>query len=60
MDLMVGSNQTESNDFKMDEQGVLRFTDKICIPDEAKLKKMILEESHRSSLSIHPRVTKIY
>lgn len=60
VDLMVGSNNTESNDFKMDEQGVLRFRDKICIPDEAELKKMILEESHRSSLSIHPRVTKMY
>ena len=57
---MVGSNQTKSNDFKVDEQGVLRFRNKICIPDEAELKKMILEESHPSSLSIHPRATKMY
>ena len=44
VDLMVGSNQTESNDFKVDEQGVLRFREIICIPDEVELKKMILEK----------------
>lgn len=60
VDLMVGSNQTESNDFKVDEQGVLRFKDKKFIPNKAELKKMILEESHRSSLSIHPKATKMY
>ena len=51
---MVGSNQIESNDFKMDKQGVLRCIDIIFIPDKVVLKKMILEESHRSRLSIHP------
>ncbi|XP_050877866.1 uncharacterized protein LOC127081680 [Lathyrus oleraceus] len=59
VDLMVGSNQTESNDFKVDEQGVLRFRDKICILDKDELTKMNLVESHRSSLSIHPGATKI-
>lgn len=42
VDLMVGSNQTDGSEFKMDEQGVLRFRDKICIPDEVEFKKMIL------------------
>ena len=28
--------------------------------DNDEMKKMILEESHRSSLSIHPRATKMY
>ncbi|XP_050887986.1 uncharacterized protein LOC127093125 [Lathyrus oleraceus] len=60
VDFMVGSNQTESNDFKVDEQGALGFRDKICILDKAELKKMILEETHRSSLSIHPGATKMY
>lgn len=30
------------------------------MPENSELKKMILEESHRSSLSIHPRATKTY
>ena len=33
---------------------------RICIPDNDDMKKMILEESHRSSLSIHPGATKMY
>ena len=54
---MVGNNQTEDCGLKVDDQGVLRFQGRVCIPDND---KMILEESHRSSLSIHPRATKMY
>jgi len=60
VDLMVGNNQTEDSDFKVDDQGVLRFRGRICIPDNAEMKKMIFEESHRSNLSIHPGATKMY
>jgi len=60
VDLMVGNNQTEDSDFKVDDQGVLQFQNRICIPDDAEMKKMILEESHRSNLSIHPGATKMY
>ena len=57
---MVGIDQSENNDFKLDAQGVLRFCNLICIPDDAEMKKVILEESHRSKLSIHPGATKMY
>jgi len=60
VDLMVGSNQTEDSDFKVDDQGVLRFRGRIYIPDYDEMKKMILEESHKSSLSSHPGATKMY
>ena len=60
VDLMVASNQTADGDFHVDDQGVLRFRGRICIPDNNELKKLILEESHRSSLSIHPGATKMY
>jgi len=40
--------------------GVLRLQDRICVPNVPELRKMILEECHRSNLSIHPGVTKIY
>jgi len=35
VDLMVGSNQTEDSDFKVDDQGVLQFWNRICILDDA-------------------------
>ena len=60
VDLMVASDQTTDGDFKVDDQGVLRFRGRICIPDDDELKKLILEESHISSLSIHPGATKMY
>ena len=60
VDLMVGNNQTEDSDFKVDDHGVLRFRGRICIPDNDEMKKMILAESHRSSLSIHSGATKMY
>jgi len=60
VDLMVGNNQTEDSDFKVDDQGVLRFRGRICIPDNAEMKKMFLEESHGSNLSIHLGATKMY
>ena len=48
VDLMIGNDQSEDSDFKLDAQGVLRFRNRICIPDDAEMKRMILEESHRS------------
>jgi len=60
VDVMVSSNQTADGDFKADDQGVLRFRGRICIPDDDELKRLILEESHKSSLSIHPGATKMY
>jgi len=39
---------------------VLPFQNRICISDDAEMKKMFLEESHRSNLSIHPGSTKMY
>src|SRR4051812_28396910 len=38
----------------------MRFGNSVCIPDVLELKKSILEEKHRSSLSIHPGATKMY
>lgn len=60
VDLIVGIDKAENSDFKVDEQGILRFCDRICIPDDSNMKKAILEESHRSKLSIHPGATKMY
>ncbi|XP_050890695.1 uncharacterized protein LOC127096125 [Lathyrus oleraceus] len=44
----------------IDENGMIRFRDRICVPDVPELKKSILEEGHRSGLSIHLGATKMY
>ncbi|GAU51023.1 hypothetical protein TSUD_411670 [Trifolium subterraneum] len=50
----------QENDFKMDENGVVRFRGRVCVPDVSELKKMILDEGHKSGLSIHPGLVKMY
>ena len=39
---------------------MLRCRDRVCVPDVEDVKKRILEEVHRSRLSIHPGATKMY
>ncbi|CAJ2661820.1 unnamed protein product [Trifolium pratense] len=56
---LVVEEGKEAN-FKVDENGVVRFHGRVCVPDVPEMKKMILEEGHRSGMSIHPGVTKMY
>ena len=56
VDRVVLVNQGKCGDFRLDENGVLMFRDQVCVPD----KRQILDEGHRSSLSIHPGATKMY
>ena len=50
----------EARDFALSDDGILRFRGRVCIPDDAKVKRLILEEGHKSRLSLHPDMTKIY
>ncbi|GAU45290.1 hypothetical protein TSUD_327480 [Trifolium subterraneum] len=50
----------QENDFKMDKNGVVRFRGRVCVPDVPELKRMILDEGHKSGLSIHPGLVKMY
>ena len=50
----------EAPDFGKGTDGILRFRGRICVPSDEGLKKTILEEAHKSSMSIHPGSTKMY
>ena len=47
-------------EFTVNEDGVLYYKDRVCVPDDNDLRKAILEEAHSGSFSIHPSSTKIY
>lgn len=47
-------------DFRVDDNGVIKFQNRFYVPNMPGLRKMILEESHMNSLSIHPRSTMMY
>ncbi|MCI96164.1 hypothetical protein A2U01_0117464, partial [Trifolium medium] len=53
MEKLVPSGEGKENDFGVDENGVVRYRGRVCVPNVPELKKMILEEGHRSGLSIH-------
>jgi hypothetical protein len=60
VDRAVLVNQGKGGDFRLGENGVFMFRDRVCVPRVLELKRQILEEGHRSSLSIHPGATKMY
>ena len=49
----------EKSSFELDNQGVLRLNGRICVPDMKELKREILDECHKSRLSINPSVNKM-
>jgi hypothetical protein len=50
----------KANCFMKDDQGVIRFKDRIVVPKDAEVRQQILDEAHLSRYSIHPGSTKMY
>ena len=50
----------KSAGFIIDNEGVLRFSDQLCVPNIGALRKTILEEAHNSKYSMHLGATKMY
>ena len=46
--------------FSIDEQGVVRYKDRLVVSSNEELKRKILNEAHHSKLSIHPGSNKMY
>jgi hypothetical protein len=52
--------EEKSPSFSEDEEGVLWYKGRICVPSVKELKDKILREAHESAYSIHPRGNKMY
>jgi ribonuclease HI len=46
--------------FSIDEQGMLWYKKRLCIPEMKEIRELILREAHDSAYSIHPGSTKMY
>ena len=46
--------------FREDENDTLWIEDRIYVPNDPEIRKLILQEAHDSPYSIHPRNTKMY
>ena len=42
------------SEFSIDDQGALRFKNRLCVPNGKELKDLILREAHSSQFSMHP------
>ena len=47
-------------EFTVNEDGVLYYKDRVCVPNDNDLRKAILEEAHSGSFAIHLDSTKMY
>jgi len=47
-------------EFSTASDGAVLFEGRVCVPNDPKLKKLNLEEPHKSGFSIHPGATKMY
>jgi hypothetical protein len=52
--------EEKSPGFSEDDQGVLWYKGRICVPNVKELKDKILREAHESAYSIHPGENKMY
>jgi hypothetical protein len=52
--------EEKSPSFLEDEEGVLWYKGRICVPNIKELKDKILREAHESTYSIHPGENKMY
>jgi hypothetical protein len=52
--------EQETKHFRVDEEGVLWFKDRLVMPKDRELRNHIMSEAHSSKLSIHPGSSKMY
>src|ERR1044072_709367 len=52
--------QGKAPEFTVGNDDILRCQGRVCVPKDAEMRKLILDEGHRSRLSLHPGATKMY
>jgi hypothetical protein len=60
IDCLTLIDQGNGCDFRVDENGVMMFRDRVCVSDVPEFNRSILEEGHKSGLSIHLGATNMY
>jgi len=52
--------EEETKHFRVDENRILWFKDRLVVPKDRELRNQTLSKAHSSKLSIHPSSSKIY
>nr|GFB49507.1 retrotransposable element Tf2 [Tanacetum cinerariifolium] len=48
------------NEFSVDDDGVVWFEDRLCVPSDQALREKVMMEAHSSPFTVHPGSTKMY
>ena len=51
---------SENVDFSLTKEGMLRYRNRVCVPESGELRESIMKEAHTTPYSLHPRSTKMY
>ena len=51
--------RAEGGDFRVRDDGLMVFRDRVCVPADSDLRRAILEEAHSSAYAMHPGSTKM-
>ena len=58
--IRVNMEEGRAEGFRVDEQGTIWFGNRVCVPKDPEIRKLIFQEAHDSPYSIHPGNTKMY
>jgi hypothetical protein len=58
--IKIKMKEEETKHFRVDENAILWFKDRLVVPKNRELQNQILSEAHSSKLSIHPGSSKMY
>ena len=58
--LKRGESSSHLRRYTLDDKGWLRRDGRLCVPKDDDLRKTILDEAHRSKMTIHPGGDKMY
>ena len=51
--------ESEAMDFSISSQGLVRYKDRVCVPNDQRIKMTILEKAHNTPYLAHPGSTKM-
>ena len=58
--LIRGESSSHLSRYTLDDRGCLRRDGRLCVPQDKGLRKVILDDAHRSRMTIHPGGDKMY
>lgn len=60
MKLKVEVSEGKMLDYSISNDGTLRFSGKLCVPNHKEIRDLVLREAHRPLYIVHPGSTKMY